>query len=285
VTLARRPLVLMYHAVGGRPAVLDPYHHFVPVAALRAQLCWLLDRGWRPLRLADYLADYLDDRRAGQPADRSAGRRFLVTFDDGYRSVHDLALPLLAELGVPATVFLCAGLFGGVSEWTPELPPEPLVTREQAHALRAAGLDIGLHGMDHTLLAGLPDAELHRQTAGAADLLGAELGQRPEAFAYPCGVHDERARAAVAAAGMRVGFATYRGTGRYAVPRVDVNATDTRRTFRLKTLRGYPRLRGLTGAVPGLRPTLHALVGRPASMSPADSRDGLAAPRRSDYAE
>jgi peptidoglycan/xylan/chitin deacetylase (PgdA/CDA1 family) len=251
----RRPLVLMYHGVGRRPPGADPHNLFVCPAALRTQLCWLLDRGWRPLRLADYLA---------QP--RTAGRRFLLTFDDGYRSVHDLALPVLAELGVPATVFLCAGLLGGVSDWMPDLPAEPLVTREQALALRAAGLDIGLHGMDHTMLAGLPDAELHRQTVGAADRLRAELGERPDAFAYPGGLHDRRARAAVAAAGMRVAFATHCGAGPFAVPRVDVNATDTGRTFNLKTRRGYRQLRRLTGTVPGLRPTLHALLG--AGLSP-----------------
>jgi peptidoglycan/xylan/chitin deacetylase (PgdA/CDA1 family) len=247
--------VLMYHGIGSRPPAADPYNLFVPPAALRAQLRWLLGRGWRPLRLADYL---------GEP--RRAGRRFLVTFDDGYHSVYELALPVLIELGVPATVFLCAGLLGGVSGWMPDLPAEPLVTRQQALALRSAGLDIGLHGMDHTVLAGAPDAELRRQTVDAAELLRAQLGERPAAFAYPAGLHDGRARAAVAAAGMRVAFATHRGAGPFAVPRVDVNATDTGRTFSLKTRRGYRQLRRLAGAVPGLRPALHAVVG---SVPPA----------------
>jgi peptidoglycan/xylan/chitin deacetylase (PgdA/CDA1 family) len=249
VTASRRPLVLMYHGVGTRRPGSDPFNLFVPAGSLRDQLRSLLDRGWRPLQLSEYLSG------------SAGGRSFLVTFDDGYRSVHDLALPILVELSVPATVFLCAGLLGGVSEWMPDLPDEPLVTGEQARALRSAGLDIGLHGWDHTTLARRSDAELHRQTVQAADLLGAAIGERPQAFAYPCGVHDARARAAVAAAGMRVAFATHHGTGPYAVPRVDVNATDTRRTFNLKTRRGYRQLRRLTGVVPGLRPTLHALVG------------------------
>ena len=93
-----RPLVLMYHGIGERPAAADPYNLFVPAADLAAHLTSLLDRGWRPLRLSEFLAGGLGPRR------------FLVTFDDGYRSVHDLAMPMLAELGVPATVFVCAGL-------------------------------------------------------------------------------------------------------------------------------------------------------------------------------
>ena len=265
MTLPRRPLVLMYHGVGSRPAAADPYNLFVTTAALRAQLRWLLDRGWRPLRLVEYLAQLAGPARADH--------RFLVTFDDGYRSVHDAAMPLLAELGVPATVFLCAGMLGGRSGWMPDLPDEPLVTRAEALALRDGGLDIGLHGMDHTVLAGLPAAELRRQTGLAADRLKEELGERPVAFAYPCGVHDGPARAAVAAAGMRVAFATYRSAGRLAVPRVDVNATDNGRTFGLKTVRGYPRLRQLTGTVPGLRPTLRGLLSGTAG-SPADPPAG-----------
>jgi peptidoglycan/xylan/chitin deacetylase (PgdA/CDA1 family) len=254
--LRRRPLVLMYHAVGHRPPAGDPYNLFVPAESLCAQLAGLLDRGWRPLRLADYLAGAAPD-----PASGAGARRFLVTFDDGYRSVSDAALPVLAELGVPATVFVCAGLLGRTSAWMPELPDEPLMTAEQLLGFRAAGMDVGLHGMDHTPLVGLPDAELRRQTAAAAQLLSQVTGQWPTAFAYPCGVHDARARAAVAAAGMRLAFATHRGSGRLAVPRIDVNATDTGRTFGLKTWRGYPQLRRVAGAVPGLRPVLHAVVG------------------------
>src|SRR4029434_7077628 len=30
----------------------------------------------------------------------------MVTFDDGYRSCHDVALPILRELGIPATFFI-----------------------------------------------------------------------------------------------------------------------------------------------------------------------------------
>jgi hypothetical protein len=40
-----------------------------------------------------------------------------------------------------------------------------------------------------------------------------------------------------------------------------VNATDTARTFGLKTRRGYRQVRLVAGAVPGLRPVLHAVLG------------------------
>lgn len=36
----------------------------------------------------------------------------MVTFDDGYRSCHDLALPILRQLGIPATFFVPSGYIG-----------------------------------------------------------------------------------------------------------------------------------------------------------------------------
>ena len=60
---------------------------------------------------------------------------------------------MLAELGVPATVFVLPGLLGGTSEWMPEMSAEPLMTAEEVLATRASGFELGLHGMDHTALA------------------------------------------------------------------------------------------------------------------------------------
>jgi peptidoglycan/xylan/chitin deacetylase (PgdA/CDA1 family) len=239
----------MYHGIGCRRAGSDPYNLFVSATGLASHLSSLLERGWRPLTLREYLAD------------RVGPRRFLVTFDDGYESVHQVALPLLRGMGVPASVFICSGLFGGTSHWMPELPPERLVTAEQVVAMREGGFDIGLHGLDHTLLPGLPPDRLRAQTSIAAEKLARVTGVWPRAFAYPAGRHDAAARAAVAAAGLEVAFATHSGSGRFAVRRIDINSTDTHRSFWLKTTRAYPLMRRAAGVLPGLRPALHAMVG------------------------
>jgi len=44
-------------------------------------------------------------------------RAVCITFDDGYRSIHELALPVLREFGLPATVFVTSGYIGQGSMW------------------------------------------------------------------------------------------------------------------------------------------------------------------------
>lgn len=44
-------------------------------------------------------------------------RAVCITFDDGYRSLHDLALPVLREFCLPATVFITSGFIGEGTMW------------------------------------------------------------------------------------------------------------------------------------------------------------------------
>ena len=48
---------------------------------------------------------------------RIAPRTVCITFDDGYRGVHDLALPVLKEFHLPATVFVTSGYVGESHMW------------------------------------------------------------------------------------------------------------------------------------------------------------------------
>jgi peptidoglycan/xylan/chitin deacetylase (PgdA/CDA1 family) len=71
---------------------------------LEAQLDWI-GRRYRFVSL-DELGRELD--RGGAPGRPLAA----VTFDDGYRDVHDVAMPVLARKGIPAAVFVVTDLVG-----------------------------------------------------------------------------------------------------------------------------------------------------------------------------
>lgn len=72
-------------------------------------------------------------------------RAVCITFDDGYRSCHDLALPILQELGLPATIFVTTGCLEQGSMWNDRIV-------EAVRALPSALLDLsevglGQHGL------------------------------------------------------------------------------------------------------------------------------------------
>lgn len=48
-------------------------------------------------------------------------RAVCITFDDGYRSIHELALPVLQEFNLPATVFVTTGHMENGSMWNDKI--------------------------------------------------------------------------------------------------------------------------------------------------------------------
>lgn len=105
-----RALILAYHNVVIAPddAGADASLH-LPADAFRAHLEALV-------RTHDVvcLEALLGDRDAASP---SARPRVAITFDDAYAGAIEHAVPLLAEQGLPATVFVPPGCLGGQSFW------------------------------------------------------------------------------------------------------------------------------------------------------------------------
>ncbi len=256
------PLVLMYHYFGEAPGA-DPEKLFVREHSLTAQLEHLRRRGWRPLSLDGYLAA-LD----GAPTPR---RSFLLTIDDGHESVARVA-PLLAEAGVPAVLFVCPGLLGDRARWSAAYPQERLLSADQLQDLTGTGIELGVHGWDHTRMSGMDDDALRRHVAEARTALESATAVRARAFAYPYGTHDAAARRAVAAAGYRIAFAVAREHGRFAADRVFVQSTDSLPAFRLKLSLGYRLLSRAAGRAWRLRHAVRAGIalvrrGRPRAAS------------------
>jgi peptidoglycan/xylan/chitin deacetylase (PgdA/CDA1 family) len=253
---SRAPVVLMYHGFCRSRRTDDPENLFVEVDRLERQLSWLLASGWQPLDLDGYLAR----RRAGRPY---GPRSFLVTIDDGFTSVLDLAVPVLERLGVPAVLYVPSDLVGHTARWLPTPAGEPLLDPEGVLDVhRRPLLEIGVHGADHTDLRRRTGGELDHQVRHAHDSLADLLGERVRSFAYPFGSHDAAARDAVASQ-FEVAFSVFDDVGPYAVSRVDVNATDTLSSFRLKMLLpDYRRWWAALDRAPLVRRQVRALTTR-----------------------
>jgi peptidoglycan/xylan/chitin deacetylase (PgdA/CDA1 family) len=105
----------MFHAVGGDgEQTVHPYQQAYTTEVFEAEIRYLL-RHFTIVPL-DHLIERMEGVRA---ADRP--NELALTFDDGLRNTAKTAYPILRELGVPATFFVCPGLLdSGEWQWSYE---------------------------------------------------------------------------------------------------------------------------------------------------------------------
>jgi peptidoglycan/xylan/chitin deacetylase (PgdA/CDA1 family) len=227
--------VLYYHRID------DAWHRScVTPAAFRAQMRHLCEEGYRVVSLAT-LGSTL---AAGEGV---APRTVAITFDDGYADNHAHALPVLAELGLPATVFVTVGAMGGRLAVLRDHDPLPALTWAQLREMLQAGLSVGSHTLTHPQLTALDAAALAHELAGSRAAIAAETGIETELFCYPRGDLDRRVREAVHAAGYRVACATrpgpvLAGSDPLALPRTFVARDDSLADFARKLAGAYDYL-------------------------------------------
>jgi peptidoglycan/xylan/chitin deacetylase (PgdA/CDA1 family) len=215
--VSSRALVLTYHAIelGPAPLCIEP-------ALFREHLDVIAEAPVRPVGL-DRLAAELE---AGGPVEASVA----ITFDDGYASVVRNAAPMLAERGLPATVFCVAGHLGGLNDWTTEPRSGArlrLASAGELGGVAAGGLQLGSHGLSHYPLS-LADEDLEPEIVESRARLQHETGAAVRWFAHPYGSLPgargrsiiERTYNGAVASGNR---AVSQGTDRWRIPRVEVH--------------------------------------------------------------
>jgi peptidoglycan/xylan/chitin deacetylase (PgdA/CDA1 family) len=188
-------LVLCYHAVSPSwPAALS-----VTPQAFERQVECLSRRGYKGARLTDALNGNAESRVVS------------VTFDDGYRSVLEIAKPILDRHGYPGTLFVPTDWpdaggpmrWPGIDRWLGtshehELTP---LTWPELRELAAAGWEIGSHTCSHPLLTEIEEQELDRELRESKVRVEDELGRHCTSLAYPYGGVDVRVADAVREAG------------------------------------------------------------------------------------
>lgn len=224
-------LILCYHAVSQHwPSPLA-----VTQERLEEQLSLLARRGYQARTFFDTLTA------------TDGGRYVAVTFDDAYRSVFELALPVLRAAGMPATVFVPTALVGtgepmawpGIDQWldTPYAHELVGMSWEQLNELADTGWEIGSHSRFHSRLTELEDAALAEELSSSRQDCEVRTGRPCRTLAYPYGAVDGRVvRAADAAGYDAAGAPPLRlpGPRRLRWPRMGVYQRDDPRRFRAK---------------------------------------------------
>jgi peptidoglycan/xylan/chitin deacetylase (PgdA/CDA1 family) len=210
--------VLTYHSVAFGP---PPLH--VDPTLFERHASTLTACGAVPLTVGE-VASAL---RAGSLPERSVA----VTFDDGYASVLEHALPALSARGIRATVFPVAGHLGRTSAWPTQPPAAPRLPLLDAAGLRRLadeGWEIGGHGIEHRPLRGLRGDDVAIELARCRSALSEATGVEVRSFAFPYGSVPAGSAAALAAAGYTAACGTRAshvvpGSDPLLLPRVDAH--------------------------------------------------------------
>jgi peptidoglycan/xylan/chitin deacetylase (PgdA/CDA1 family) len=166
--------ILAFHAIESSSSVLA-----YSAEDLRVLIGGLLDDGVAVVTL---------DELRRNPA--SSQHRVVLTFDDGFRSVHQNAVPVVREFGVPAVVYVVSEWVGKNNRW----PGQPesietfdLMTWSQLGDCLEAGFEVGCHTANHVYLGRLEGDRWEEELGASRGRLEQELGQRVKHFSYPYG--------------------------------------------------------------------------------------------------
>lgn len=184
-TPSGRAVLVLYHALGaGAPdgsrrftITVDHFRRHLDVIQRE-----MLAGGLRARTLRDWWP-------RAQPGESTV----VLCFDDGGRSDFELALPLLAEAGIPATFFVNTALIGhpGYLDWN------------EVRAMGELGMDVESHGHQHVALTRLPGLELERQLRTSRHILQERTGKPVHFLAAPYGFWNQRVLETALAVGYR----------------------------------------------------------------------------------
>jgi peptidoglycan/xylan/chitin deacetylase (PgdA/CDA1 family) len=188
------------------------YHRFaencdsplcMPAATFELQMQYLKKNGYHAIT-AEQLLAFLEYR------ERLPEKSVLITMDDGYRSVYEIAYPILKKYGFTATLFIYTS-FVGASRMA--------ITWEQLKEMQRSGFTIGSHSIYHSDLTRLKEGEteqeylarIKEELYGSKKIIDQKLGQNTYIFAYPFGYYDQRSIQTAREAGYKIAMSVKRG--------------------------------------------------------------------------
>jgi peptidoglycan/xylan/chitin deacetylase (PgdA/CDA1 family) len=213
-----RAMVLLYHSFNRGDTELS-----VRERDFEAELDWLDRHHVEIVRLSE-LVEFLEGSRS-LPA-----RVAVITIDDAYQSVYQIAWPVLHRHGTRFTL--------GIPTAMLEHPGHaPVMTWSEVREMTDSGLcEVASHGHMHRSLSTLSGRPLEDELTLSRDLIAEHTGTPPIAFFYPLGAYSPVAVKAVKRAGYRAAFRASGapiavGSGsRYWLPRMTIGHDDSEYT-------------------------------------------------------
>lgn len=185
--------ILMYHPIQ-EPVEGNPYPDlFLTKEDFADQVRWLEQSGFQAVTLEEVLNSWFEGGTLPP-------KPVVLSFDDGYQSQYENALPLMEKLGWPGVLNLKA--------------LESDIYDSQVEEMVAAGWEIASHSATHPDLPSLSDSQLEDEMVRSRRILETQFDTPVNNFCYPAGSYDDRVITAVRGAGYRSATSTEPGLAR-----------------------------------------------------------------------
>lgn len=169
--------ILVYHKIG--KVLLSPVNN-KPLKAFTVsqdifeeQIQFIKSEGYTPLTMQDLIRDKQNQTLPPKP--------IAITFDDGWRSQYENALPILVKNNIPATFYIYTGVIGG----------KAYMTWDNLHELVADNMEIGDHTKNHPRLTKIAPEKLDEELLQSKIILERDLHVKVTDFAYPYGNYND----------------------------------------------------------------------------------------------
>lgn len=219
----QRRVILLYHSIGQTPWALS-------TDVFREQMAWLASVG---------TFKTLKELIAGNASDPL---QVSITFDDGYVSLVDRAMPILSDVNAHATVFLNTGWIDDSTHRRSDqalghYPGEHFLLWKEVGELVAHGWSIGSHGVDHLDLTRENDERVVPELVNSKSKIENIVGSACSGFAYTWGRNTPRLQNHVMQAGYKFALAGTHGPlgdncNLFAIPRINVATEYTLADFK-----------------------------------------------------
>src|SRR6266850_5702388 len=118
----------------------------------------------------------------------------VVTFDDGFQSTVENAIPELERRGIPSTIFVPAGYLGQHPRWTDEPGyrdrEEVVMTADQLRLISSDLTSVESHSVTHPKLPLLKEEDARRELRESKRRLEALSGREIKLLSFPYGEYN-----------------------------------------------------------------------------------------------
>lgn len=152
-----------------------------PTSVFQQFVDFIHENGYGLCSMIDFLEKTKEERK-----------RFVVcTFDDGYKNLLNVAMPILAKYKYSATVYVCTDFIGKDNNWNnKDATLRQHLSIDDIIVLNKSGWEIASHGVTHRNLLKLSDTEIEFELSESKRQLSEIVGN-VITYAYPYGAYNK----------------------------------------------------------------------------------------------